>query len=162
MDHRNEETFDEVASGASHTVPQQAGSIKKNGFCMLKGKPCRVVDYSTSKTGKHGHAKAHIVGLDIFTGKKYEDMCPTSHNMEIPLVKRAEYQLINIDDGFVTLLNENGDTKDDLHLPTDSDGNLDDVAKKIVELFESGNTVLVSVISACGQEKIISHKVVDS
>jgi hypothetical protein len=24
---------------------------------------------STSKTGKHGHAKVHMVALDIFTGK---------------------------------------------------------------------------------------------
>ncbi|XP_053993538.1 eukaryotic translation initiation factor 5A-1-like [Hylaeus volcanicus] len=162
MDSNNDETFDQVASGASHTYPQQAGAIKKNSFCMLKGKPCKVVDYSTSKTGKHGHAKAHIVGLDIFTGKKYEDMCPTSHNMEIPLVKRAEYQLINIDDGFVTLLNEGGETKDDLRLPTDSEGNHDEVAKKISELFESGSTVLVSVISACGMEKIVGYKVIDS
>jgi len=40
---------------------------------MLKGFPCKVVDYSTSKAGKHGHAKATIVGVDIFTGnyKKY-------------------------------------------------------------------------------------------
>ena len=29
----------------------------------------RCVEVSTSKTGKHGHAKAHIVAIDIFTGK---------------------------------------------------------------------------------------------
>lgn len=28
----------------------------------------RCVEVSTSKTGKHGHAKAHIVAIDIFTG----------------------------------------------------------------------------------------------
>jgi translation initiation factor 5A len=49
------------------------------------------VDYSTSKAGKHGHAKATIVGTDIFTGKKYEDSSPTSHNMEEPFVIRKEY-----------------------------------------------------------------------
>ena len=31
-------------SGASHTFPMQAGNLKKNGFAMLKEKPCKVGD----------------------------------------------------------------------------------------------------------------------
>jgi translation initiation factor 5A len=44
---------------------------------MIKGHPCKVSDYSTSKAGKHGSAKAHIVGNDIFTNKKVEDSVGT-------------------------------------------------------------------------------------
>jgi len=152
-------TFETTDAGASVTYPMQAGAIKKNGHVMLKQKPCKVVEYSTSKTGKHGHAKAHIVGLDIFTNKKYEDVCPTSHNMDIPVVKRQEYQLIGVsEDGYVTLLMDSGETKDDLKLPTDSEGANDDVAKQIKELFEEGKQTLVTVLSACGQDKIVSAK----
>ena len=37
---------------------------------FLKEKPCKIIEITTSKTGKHGHAKANITGIDIFTGKK--------------------------------------------------------------------------------------------
>eukprot|EP00444_Apocalathium_aciculiferum_P053898 CAMPEP_0183599960 /NCGR_PEP_ID=MMETSP0371-20130417/179695_1 /TAXON_ID=268820 /ORGANISM="Peridinium aciculiferum, Strain PAER-2" /LENGTH=199 /DNA_ID=CAMNT_0025812031 /DNA_START=60 /DNA_END=660 /DNA_ORIENTATION=+ len=81
-------TFETTESGASQTYPQQAGEIRKGSYLMIKGHPCKCTEVSTSKTGKHGHAKAHIVALDIFTGKKYEDLCPSSHNLDVPFVKR--------------------------------------------------------------------------
>merc|ERR1711862_662230 len=111
-------TFESADSGASHTFPQQAGEIRKGSHLMIKGFACKCVEVSTSKTGKHGHAKAHIVAIDIFSGKKMEDLCPTSHNLEVPFVKKVEYQCMSADKdtGEVSLLCEDGSTKDDLNL----------------------------------------------
>ena len=64
-----EADFESGTSGASETFPQQCSALRKNGFVMIKDRPCKIVEMSTSKTGKHGHAKVHMVALDIFTGK---------------------------------------------------------------------------------------------
>merc|ERR1711924_282035 len=100
-----EETFESSDAGASHTFPMDAGQIRKGGFIMIKGRPCKVSDVSTSKTGKHGHAKCHFVAIDIFTGKKIEDLVPASHTTYAPFVKKIEYQAMDVDeDGFITVL----------------------------------------------------------
>jgi len=110
--------FSTGESGASSTFPMQCSALRKNGFVLIKERPCKIVEMSTSKTGKHGHAKVNLVGIDIFTGKKYEDVCPSTHNMMVPNVSRQEYGLMDIsDDGFVSLLHDNGETRDDIKLP---------------------------------------------
>ena len=43
----------------------------------------QVIEVTTSKTGKHGHAKCHFTATDIFTGKKMEELVPSSHNLEV-------------------------------------------------------------------------------
>jgi len=162
----DEPTFESTDSGASHTYPQQAGEVRKGSHLMIKGHPCKCIEVSTSKTGKHGHAKAHIVAVDIFTGKKLEDLCPTSHNLEVPFVKRTELQLLTADgdSGEVSLLLEDGTTKDDLNLPTFvSIGEPTDEDKKVTEeilkLQDDGKDFQVIILSACGIEKIIATKV---
>lgn len=89
-----DEEFASTDSGASVTYPMEGGQIRKGGYIMIKGHPCKVSDVSTSKTGKHGHAKCHFVAIDIFTGKKMEDLVPASHTTMIPFVKKEEFQAL--------------------------------------------------------------------
>ena len=72
-----EEKFEKTDAGASEFYPVECGTIKKGSYMVFgDNRPCKVVGYTTAKTGKHGHAKAKITGIDIFTGKKYEDSVP--------------------------------------------------------------------------------------
>jgi len=150
----DDETFENADAGAAGCVPKQAGDVKKGSYIMLKGHPCKVVDYSTSKTGKHGHAKAHIVGIDIFTGKKCEDLCPTSHNMSEPIVKKFEYTVMDVgEDGALSLLTAEGEPKDDLNLPTGTD-ELDKIAEQIKAMFAEGKGIGITTMTAIGQESV--------
>lgn len=140
-------------AGASDTYPQQCSALRKNGYVLIKGRPCKIVEMSTSKTGKHGHAKVHLVGIDIFTSKKYEDICPSTHNMNVPNVSRSDYQLNDIQsDGFLELMDDNNEIREDLKLPET------DLGKEIRSKFDNGEGLLVTVLKAMGEEMVVGHK----
>ncbi len=54
------------------------------------------------------------------------------------------------DDAFLSLLTENGDTKDDLKLPGFPEG----FDEEVREAFDSGKTLIVTVVSAMGHDQV--------
>lgn len=153
--------FESTTSGASDTYPQQCSALRKNGFVVLKGKPCKIVDMTTSKTGKHGHAKVHLVGLDIFSGKKCEDICPSTHNMQVPNVSRKEYEVIDLsEDNFFSLMSEDGDTRDDLKLSDNCTPNTAEAIREMITSAEaSGERVIATVWKAMSEEVVKDLKI---
>ena len=150
-----EEKFEKTDAGASDSYPLAAGSIKKGSFMVFKGRPCKVVAYTTAKTGKHGHAKASITGIDIFTGKKYEDSVPTSHNVEVPNIKRSAYTAIDVDaDGYLTLMDKQGTTRQDLKLPDDTEDD-QKLSERIREALTEGREIILTVLESMKIEKVV-------
>ncbi|CAG7961884.1 unnamed protein product [Penicillium nalgiovense] len=147
-------TFESADAGASQTFPMQCSALRKNGHVVIKNRPCKIIDMSTSKTGKHGHAKVHLIATDIFTGKKLEDLSPSTHNMDVPHVNRKEYQLLDItEDGFMSLMTDNGDTKDDVKVPDN------DVGEKINQMFTvEEKECNIVVLTAMGEEAAMECK----
>ena len=163
MSDGEDETFETTDAGSSHTYPMEAGQIRKGGFIMIKGNPCKVSDVSTSKTGKHGHAKCHFVAIDIFSGKKMEDLVPAGHTTSVPFVKKEEFQCIDCDeDGFVTVITASGDTRSDLKLPSEMNPTppgADELSQKIRDFLEKETDFYIIMQSACGIEQIMDTKV---
>jgi translation initiation factor 5A len=123
---------------------------------VIKGHPCKVSDVSTSKTGKHGHAKCNFTAIDIFTNKKYEDIVPSTHNTHVPNVTRKDYSLVDIsEDGFCSLFDaETSETREDIKLPEIPEG----FAREIRMAFDEGKALIVSLQSAMNIEQIIAFK----
>jgi translation initiation factor 5A len=122
---------------------------------MIKGKPCKILSISVSKTGKHGHAKCNFTAVDIFTGKKLEDMIPSTHGTTVPIVNRTDWEIIDIDGDELTLMDEAGNQKTDLNLPPVPA----EMGEQIREAWNDGeNTVMVTVQAAVGIEQVIAFK----
>jgi translation initiation factor 5A len=148
------ETFEQTDAGAARTCPLEAGQVKKGGYIMIEGRPCKVSNTKVSKAGKHGHAKVNFVALDIFTKKKYEDMSSSTHTVHVPNITRAEYSLLNIgEDGELSLLNDDGETKHYLDLPPNQE-----LATSIQAKFDDGKQLVLTALEACGIEQIMSSK----
>ncbi|KAH0795138.1 Eukaryotic translation initiation factor 5A [Histomonas meleagridis] len=144
-----------IDTGALESTSIPVNKLKKGGYVLLEGRPCRVVDIAKSKTGKHGHAKANIAGTDIFTGRRYEAHLPTSHDIEVPFVQRQDYALINIDGKNTQLLDLQGNMREDVELGDD------EICQKVINEYEnndSGDEIIVTVISSNGESRIIDYK----
>ena len=150
-----DETFENADAGASEVIPMEAGQIRKGGYIVIKNRPCKVVSVSTSKTGKHGHAKCNFVATDIFTGKKLEDIVPSTHGTTVPNVFRTEYTLLDIsDEDYLSLMDESGEAREDLKMPTMPD----ELVKSIRDGFEAGDSLSLVVVKAMGEEHVMSCK----
>jgi len=100
-----------------------------------------------------------MVGIDIFTGKKLEDICPSTHNMDVPIVNRKEYVVINFEDGFFTMMDDEGETREDLRHTTVCSMNVEDVEKMVSEANAKDDTVLATVWTALEEEHVKEIKV---
>ncbi len=82
--------------------PADLGSLKIGSYILLPvsdqptGEPCRIVEYDTSKPGKHGSAKARIVGVGVFDAQKRPHVGPVSMKVHIPLIDKRNGQIISL------------------------------------------------------------------
>jgi len=158
------------------TYPQQCSALRKGGYVIMKGAPCKIMEMSTSKTGKHGHAKVHLVGIDIFTDTKLEDISPSTHNVDVPNVTRIEFQLVDVDEDSAHILLPSGETRP-VKLPglqnlnnmkeTDSQVSLRNKIRDIWkdnsdEKKKDPNDIFITILAAMGHEEIITLKEIPS
>ena len=72
------------------------GDLKVGSYVIIDGEPCRVVEISKAKTGKHGSAKAHIVAIGLFTGSKKTLIAPVDQRVEVPIIEKRYGQVLAV------------------------------------------------------------------
>uniref|UniRef100_A0A7C4FGL4 Translation initiation factor 5A n=1 Tax=Ignisphaera aggregans TaxID=334771 RepID=A0A7C4FGL4_9CREN len=74
----------------------ELGDLREGGYVVIDGEPCRVVEVSRAKTGKHGSAKVHIVAISLFTGSRKTLVGPADQRVEIPIIDKRIGQVIAV------------------------------------------------------------------
>ena len=149
-----DETFEVTDAGASKTEKVESQRLKNGSLVMIKGNPCRVIEVSTAKPGKHGSAKVILKGRDVLSAKVYECTYHAGDMVDAPICKKTEYTLLNIDGSTLEVLDHNGEVKSDVNLP-DAE-HLKDTVKTINQIFEDGKReCLVTILNCMGTELCI-------
>merc|ERR1712154_533481 len=118
----------------SEVHPKEAHHVKKGSYILLKDRPCKVVEVKTSKTGKHGHAKCNITGMDVLTGKKYNEVHPGHINLRAFDLTRTEFDVMDINEEDELIEIYNPETEDTETIPIDSNSG---VVKDLIEKFKA-------------------------
>jgi translation initiation factor 5A len=72
----------------------EVGKLKEGRFIIIEDEPCRIVGFTTSAPGKHGHAKAKIDAIGLFDGQKRSLVRPTNAKIEVPIIERGSAQVL--------------------------------------------------------------------
>jgi len=84
--------------------PTDVGTLKIGQHIIINDEPCRIVEYEKSKPGKHGSAKARIVGIGIFDGTKRSIVSPVDARVEVPIIEKRSAQTVSISNDQVQLM----------------------------------------------------------
>ena len=92
---------------------------------------------------------------DIDLTKKLEDIVPSTHGTTVPNVFRSEYTLLDItDEDYLSLMDEGGETREDLKMPERPE----ELVKSIREGFDAGDSLILAVVKAMGEEHVMACK----
>lgn len=99
-----------MGTGLSVTFAE-LGDLRVGSYLIIDGEPCRVVEISKAKTGKHGSAKAHVVAISIISGVKKTLVAPVDTRVEVPIVDKRIGQVLAVSDKNIQIMDmENFET----------------------------------------------------
>jgi len=86
------------------TKPVDVGDLRVGGYMMIEGEPCKIMDITKSKPGKHGSAKARIVAIGVFDNQKRQFVKPVVSGAEIPIIDKRPGQVFAVNPNGVQIM----------------------------------------------------------
>ena len=120
---------------------KQVRELRVGNYMNIDDEPCKIVEITTSKPGKHGEAKARIVAIGIFDNQKRSVVFPVTHKVQVPIIEKKTAQVISIEGDEAQLMDM--ETYETFHIP---------LSEEEKELVEPGKEV--QYMEAMGRRKI--------
>jgi len=104
---------------------QQIRELKVGRYMVIDDEPCKILELTTSKPGKHGEAKARIVAVGLFDGGKRSVVFPVTHKVQVPMIDKRNAQVASIPGEEVQLMEMESFEMFNLAIPEDLKGKLE-------------------------------------
>jgi translation initiation factor 5A len=120
--------------------PTKVGTIKPGKFIIDpdSSQVCQVVSVDHSKPGKHGAAKARMVLMGLFDGKKRELVSGVDKRVNVPNITKKNATVTNVLDSTVMLMDSEDFSEIEANFPAD-----EELKNKITTLFNEGKGINV-------------------
>ena len=101
--------------------PVELSNLKIGQYMIIDDEPCKLVEYDKSKPGKHGAAKARVVGIGVFTGQKRSLVSPVDTKVNVPIIEKKTAQIISIMDDIVQAMDMSNYITFETAMPSEED-----------------------------------------
>lgn len=88
----------------SDEKPVSIKDLKKGSYVIIDGEPCRIVNISFSKPGKHGAAKARVEAIGLFDSKRRSVVKPADSTLIVPIILKRNAQVVSVEKNEVQLM----------------------------------------------------------
>ena len=70
--------------------------LKVGRYMLIDDEPCKIMELTMSKPGKHGEAKARIVAIGAFDNQKRSVVFPVKHKIKVPIIEKKTAQVLSV------------------------------------------------------------------
>ena len=71
-------------------------TLKVGKYIIVDDEPCKILNITTSKPGKHGEAKARIDAMGLVDNQKRSIVHPVKHKVGVPMIDKRTAQVLSI------------------------------------------------------------------
>lgn len=93
------------------------GSLKRGDTIIIDGHACKVTDTTTSRPGKHGHAKVNMMAVGLLDGKKRNLVMPGHDKVEAPIIEKKTAQVLGVSGNTANVMDSESFETFDLEIP---------------------------------------------